>query len=229
MAIKLLALDYDGIIPEEESPLFLFDKLGKRAESDLLANEFYAGLANAKNEKERDAVPGGVWKKSFALYRQFPMKKMKRIMGDLKFVAGAKELFNYCAQEGIKTAIVSATVRPILEWNLSAHKLRPDYLLCSECTIKHGRFERLSSVMSPMEKRRSLEKLLKKEKSTPQECLVVGDAFSEIPMFEFVGKENSVAFNYRQDLEKYCGHLLFKQDDPKRDLRKIIDVIEKSN
>ncbi|MFH0972361.1 MAG: haloacid dehalogenase-like hydrolase [Candidatus Micrarchaeota archaeon] len=226
MAIKLIAFDYDGVIPVEEAPLYLFTKLGKKAQSDELAKEFYSGLAGAKNEWERDAVPSNVWKKSFALYQQFPVRKLKKTVEGLEFIKGAKEIFNYCGRKGIRTAILSATIRPILAWSLSKHNIEPDELIASECTIKNGRLERLTMVNSPLAKRNALKKMLRKYKIRPSECLAVGDSFSEIPMFELVGKDNSVAFNYQQDLQKHCSHLLFKQGDPGRDLRAIIEIIE---
>ncbi|MFH1257856.1 MAG: haloacid dehalogenase-like hydrolase [Candidatus Micrarchaeota archaeon] len=226
MSIKLIAFDFDGVIPVEESPLFLFEQLGKKQESDALAREFYSGLAGAKNAKERDLVPGKVWEKSFALYQQFPIRKLRETSRKLQYISGSKEIFNYCRENGIITAILSATIKPILAWSLSSRNISPDALIASECTIKEGRLHKLTKVVSPETKRRELESLLRSNKFKPAECLVVGDSFSEVPMFEFVGKENSVAFNYQQDLGPHCGHLLFKQGDPERDLRKIIDVIE---
>ncbi|MFH1751032.1 MAG: hypothetical protein ABH863_05110, partial [Candidatus Micrarchaeota archaeon] len=78
-------------------------------------------------------------------------------------------------------------------------------------------------------KRAALEQSLRENKISPSESLVVGDSISEVPMFKLVGKKNSIAFHYRQDISEYCDHLVFKQNDSDRDLRKIIDVIEKRN
>ncbi len=229
MAIRLVAFDYDGVIPVEEAPLYLFTKLGKKAESDALAGEFYSGLAAAKTEAERDAVPGRVWEKSFALYRQFPLRKLKDVIKGLKFIKGTKETFNYLKGKGIRTAILTATIKPIIKWSLNEHGLVPDELVASQCTAMNGRLEKLVSVVSPMGKRRRLAAILRENGFKPTECLVLGDAFSEIPMFNLVGKENSVAFNYQQDLQQHCAHLLFKQGDPDRDLRKIIGIIEEKD
>lgn len=226
MAIKLIAFDFDGVIPAEESPQYLLEKLGLKKENDALSAEFYAGLAGAKSDAERDLVPARVWMKSFALYQRFPVSKMKKIVESLPLIPGSKETFNYCREKGIKTAILSATVLPILEWNIRSHKISPDFIFGSECTVKNGRFERLISVLSPLRKRAELGKLLKKLGISASECLVVGDSISEVPMFRLVGKKNSIAFHYRQDISQFCDHLLFKQNDADRDLRKIIGVIE---
>src|SRR3989338_5277 len=229
MGIKLIAFDFDGVIPVEESPQYLLEKLGLKKENDLLAAEFYAGLAAAKDDAERDLVPARVWVKSFALYRRFPLRKMKKITEGLPLIPGSKEMFNYCRENGIKTAILSATVLPILEWNLSKQKLAPDYIFGSECTAKNGRFDRLVSVLSPLGKRGEMEKLIRILKIAPADCLAVGDSISEVPMFKLVGRKNSVAFHYRQDISEYCDHLLYKQNDAERDLRKIIGVVEGKN
>ncbi|MEK6954134.1 MAG: HAD-IB family phosphatase [Candidatus Micrarchaeota archaeon] len=227
MTIKLIAFDFDGVIPLEESPQYLLEKLGLKKENDALSAEFYAGLAAAKTDAERDLVPARVWAKSFALYQRFPVRRMKKVIESLPLILGSKETFNYCKEKGIKTAILSATIIPLLKWNLSKHDIAPDFIFGSECTIKNGRFERLLFVLSPQSKRLALENLLRQSKILPSECLVVGDSFSEVPMFRLVGKKNSIAFHYRQDISEYCDHLLFKQNDADRNLSKIIDVVEK--
>ncbi|MBI5224451.1 haloacid dehalogenase-like hydrolase [Candidatus Micrarchaeota archaeon] len=227
MAIKFIAFDFDGVIPLEEAPLFLCEKLGKKRESDALSNEYYSGLSSAKKEWEKEAVPRIVWEKTMDIYRPHSVRKLKAIINGLGIAKGAKEAFSYFNENGIRIGIFSATIGPLIRWFASRHKLLIDDYFTSECEISNGRLGRLGKVLSPREKERMLNAWLLKNKAKKTQCLVVGDSFSEVPMFELVGKQNSVAFNYRQDLTNYCNHLLFKQNDPNRDLRKIIEIVEK--
>ncbi len=227
MAIKFIAFDFDGVIPLEEAPLYLCEKLGKKKESEALSHEYYTGLSSAKKNWEKEAVPKIVWEKTLEIYRPYSVRKLKAIINGLGITKGAKDAFSHCNENGIKIGIFSATILPIIKWFTSNHKLSIDDYFTSSCEISNGRLGRLGNVLSPNEKQKKLGEWLLKNKARKSECVVVGDSLSEVPMFNFVGKQNSIAFNYRQDLSAHCQHLLFRQNDPDRDLRKVIEIVEK--
>jgi len=224
--IKLIAFDFDGVLTPFDSPSYVLRKLGEKKEADSLPLEYYSGMAAAKIPEEREEVVRRIQNEGFDKLKLHPLSEIEKFSTEIAAMNGAKETFIALRKRGIRIAVLSATVRFIVEKALETNGMRADFIFCSEHTIENGHFGNLTYVLTPLEKRKKLAKLLSELKISPKECIAVGDSLSEEYMFELVGKENSVAFNYKPELGICAGNLLFPQGSGKCDMMEIMKTVD---
>ena len=224
--IKLVAFDFDGVLTPFDSPSYVLRKLGEKKEADALPLEYYSGMAAARTPEEREEVVRRIQNEGFDKMRLHPVSEIEKFCREIPAMNGAKETFDALKKKRIKIAVLSATVRLIVEKALETNNMRADFVFCSEHTVENGHFGKLNYVLSPLKKRKKLAKLLSELKIPPKECLAVGDSLSEEYMFQLVGKENSIAFNYKPELGICAETLLFPQGSGKCDMREMLKVVD---
>ncbi|MFQ6074544.1 MAG: HAD family hydrolase [Candidatus Bathyarchaeia archaeon] len=224
MRIKLVAFDFDYVLIPGSALNFVSREMGREREGEEANRVFYESMSKAKTLREMgEAVEAGLRRKT-EVVRGLSLSELKETCGKIELTRGARETLSELAEGGYKNVILSASLRPIVEAIVEAKELRVEKVVGSECEIS-GVIGECYFVLTPLRKAEALRRVLDEYAIGPEECVAVGDSLSERGIFELVGRERSIGFNVRPDVEPFVGHTIFRHGDKDRDLRKILDVI----
>lgn len=225
MTILAAAFDNDLVITEKDVLHFISGRIGKKEEGDKWEHLYHQLLFDAKTEEEREKAAEKGLEGKLSPVKGLTLEKLEELAKKVPLTAKAKEALGRLHEKGVKIIIVSAGFLPIVKALAEANNLPIDHFICSECATTGGKIGEMTYALTPKEKGRRLEELLKKLGIPPSSCFAIGDSISEKYMFELVGKQNSIAFNYKKGLERYASHLLYLEGSVERELSSVAKLI----
>jgi phosphoserine phosphatase len=209
---RLIVFDVEGVLLPKRRFL-LFDaarKLSFRGFLKILVLGFLyeTGLLSLESALRR----------IFAVYRGFLMDDFVRLFKEVPLMPGAKHVFRLLNKLGYKTALISSGLPTLLVEGLAV-RLNADYAFGLELKTANGRLtgEIEGDVLKPNGKAYVLRKILRKERLSSRDCVVVADDRNNLPMFPL----SAVMIGYNPDFV-----LTVKSDYVVRnDLSNIIPII----
>jgi len=209
--LKLGVFDVDGTLTSVESCWrFIHERLGTwRDVGERNAELFFRGVISYDEWARRDVL----------LWKGKRLSEIRRIVHEVPYVDGIKEVFQFLRRRGIKIVLLSAGLSLMAE--RIAQDVGVDGYVANELEVVDGQLTGKVRIRVSVEnKDKILRKILGKFGLEPKECFAVGDDQTMIPVFQNVGL--GIAFNpQNKEVCKYA-----KITIKKKDLREIIPHVK---
>lgn len=205
MNIRAALIDFDGTLVTEDILDVVCEIVGKRAESEALNKAFLdKTITGTQSLVERVNLLKGV-----------PIHAIEEKLYESNYTRpGARELIDYCNQNGIVTALQSRNMIPILDYYKSI--LGIGYVLGTEVTITDGVVQCVSG--TPSLKFESCRDFLGQHSILPTEAIALGDSMGDRKVFGLV--RASIAVDPKDEIGKHATATVYS------DLRNAISMME---
>lgn len=194
--LKIVIFDMDGVLVQSSSSWrYIHQHFG--VNNDISLSAYLKQEINDQEFVKRDVA---LW-----LDKRNPLhiSVIKEILSKVKIMTGAKEVIKTLKNKGIKTAIISGGIDILA--NRIAKELKIDYILANGLEVDENDFLTGGGLIrvSILNKGKVLKNLLEKLGISFENCIVVGDSFIDVSMFEMC---QGIAFNSRDESvkEKAC-------------------------
>jgi len=176
----LIVFDVEGVlIPKRRYLLF---EASRRLSFLSFAKIFWTGLLYETGLIRLESALQKIYKR----LRGLPLEDVLKLYENIPLIPGVKHVFKELKKKGFKTALVSSGLPQILVEHL-ADELHADYAFGLNLETSGGCLTGQISgdVIQPNGKALVLDKFMKKEGLTPQECALVADDRNNLPMFKY--------------------------------------------
>ncbi len=211
--LKLVVFDVDGtLIKVGSSWQFLHEELGTWDRGKKYAQQFFKGLITYEDWARLDA----------SLWRDMPIERIQRIVDNIPYTDGAKEVITTLRGIGFKVALLSAGLSIVTD--RINRDVGVDYSIANELIVKNDLLTgevKVNVLFS--NKDEVLCYILQKFDATLDECAAIGDDETLIPLFGRVGL--GIAFNPRKKIVGKHAHVVIKS----RDLRDMLPYLLTKN
>ncbi|HEV8289420.1 MAG TPA: HAD-IB family phosphatase [Candidatus Norongarragalinales archaeon] len=221
---RLVVFDFDGVLSTEDSLFIVAKELGQGPAVAEIVEEYYGGLARAKTKKEREDIANNTVTRVHALLKGFGRWELSQACEKIKPNKGIKEILDILSAEKVRTLVVSGTFEFFVRSALKHWSVEVDDVIATQ-TAGEKTLGPITFVVGGGNKQELVERFLKHNKISKKEAWAVGDSVADKGLFKAVGKERSIAFNYRPGIERFAGVKLFKQGDPRADLSRIAEFV----
>lgn len=212
MPIKLVIFDVDGTILQSFGWQFIHQNLGTWDAAKEYSDQFFSNRITYEEWARLDT----------ALWKGQTIAKIKEIIEQMPYTAGAREILAILKRRGIGTYLLSAGLSQVAE-RIKKETLIDGYTantLLAKDGFLTGEVEVNVSFHS---KDRNLPHILQRFNATQKECAAVGDDPSLIPLFKKVAL--AIAFNPTSIEVEENADVTIKN----KDLRKILPYLLKNN
>ncbi len=210
MKYKLVIFDMDGVIFDVENFWIKVHEVFNTLEEGKILTKKYL---HTNYDKLVEEVVEKLWKGKNA-------KPYFELINSIKYIEGAKELFEYLKTKNYKTAIISGGSIHLAE--RAKKDLKVDYIFANELKIKDnvvtGEF--LWPIGAGKEKKVEIIKsLCSKLNIKEKEVIYIGDTETDLEAFKIVGL--AIAFNPKSKILEEKADITIKE----KNLKKIIEII----
>jgi len=199
--LRLVVFDVDGtLIRVESSWRHLHEQLGTWDRGRKYAERFFKGFITYEDWARLDA----------SLWRGLPLEKVQRIVNDIPYTDGAREVITTLRRRELLVVLLSAGLSIVTD--RIREDIGVDGSLANELAVENGFLTGEVRVdVSFSNKGEVLHRFLEKFGVTPDECAAVGDDETMIPLFEKVGL--GIAFNPRKKVVEKHADVVVKGND----------------
>lgn len=207
--LRLVVFDVDGTLIKVGSIWrFLHEELDTEARSKESMELFYQGKITYSEWAKFDV----------SLWRNQSLKKIRRLVDEIPYVDGAKEVIEILKENNVKVVLLSAGLSLLGE--RIEKELNVDYSLSNELIVKDGLLTGDIKVNVCLDNKvKALNQILQRLNIKAEECCAVGDDESLIPLFQEVGL--GIAFNPCSEEVEKNADIIVKGED----LRDILPYI----
>jgi len=202
MTYKAIFFDMDGVIFKDLNFWMELHKVFGTLEQGKVLTKKYLESDYAQLVEE---VVVKLWKGKDA-------EPYYHLVNSIEYLPGVKEVFDYVHNQGLITAIISASSMDV------ARRVQKDYgidhLYANELIIRGGKItgEFVWPIAEGKDKKAKIIRDLCDDLDiTPQECIYIGDSDKDIHAFEEVGL--AIAFNSDCDELKQAAHHVVESSD----------------
>lgn len=208
--LRMVVFDVDGtLLKVRSSWQHLHEALGTWDKGKEHAEHFSQGSINYEEWAGLDAF----------LWRGQPLEKVKRIIGDMPYTKGAKEVITTLRKGGFRVVLLSAGFSLITE--RIEREIGVDYALANDIVVENGVLTGDIKVNVPLDgKLGALQRIAGLFGVKLEECAAVGDDESLVPVLEHVGL--GIAFNPCDERLERLARVIVKNGDLRHVLPHII-------
>lgn len=202
-------MDFDGTLVNRDMLSEVIDLVGKKEESEQIDHDFQSGKVKGLE---------GLIARINLLKGVSVSQVHDKVKEDLALIEGAKDLVDFCNQQGIEIILASGSITPILE--VYREEIGINYIVGSEPQITNEVIQGISEDDYPKEghfKVVGIKKILEKHGISHDECVAIGDGRGDLPMFELAAK--AIAINPKGGIEEHA-------DEVVADLHQAREIIE---
>jgi len=199
--LRLVVFDVDGtLIRVESSWRHLHQQLGTWDRGRKYAERFFKGFITYEDWARLDA----------SLWRGLPLERVQRIVNDIPYTDGAREVITTLRRRGLVVVLLSAGLSIVTD--RIREDIGADDSLANELVVENGLLTGEVKVdVSFSNKGEVLHRFLERFGVTPDECAAIGDDETMIPLFEKVGL--GIAFNPRKKVVEKHADVVVKGND----------------
>jgi len=199
--LRLVVFDVDGtLIRVESSWRHLHKQLGTWDRGKKYAERFFKGFITYEDWARLDA----------SLWRGLPLERVQRIVNDIPYTDGARDVITTLRRRGVMVVLLSAGLSIVTD--RIRGEIGVDDSLANELVVENGFLTGEVRVdVSFSNKGEVLHRFLEKFGVTPDECAAIGDDETMIPLFEKVGL--GIAFNPRKKVVEKRADVVVKGND----------------
>jgi len=199
--IRLTVFDVDGTLIKVDSIWrFLHEKLSTSTKSKQHLEYFYQGKITYDEWAQLDA----------SLWKNQQLSKIKKMVNEIPYFNGAKDVIKTLQSHDIKIALLSAGLSIVGE--RIERDFKVDYSMSNELVATNDLLTGKVRVNVSLDnKTKALNHILHKSKIKSEECCAVGDDESLIPLFKEVAL--GIAFNpCNEEVEKNADIIVKSED-----------------
>lgn len=206
---RLVVFDVDGTLTKIASSWqFLHEKLDTWNKGKHYAEQFFQGSITYEDWARLDS----------SLWKGLPLKKVQKIINDIPYTDGTREVITTLRGDGLKVVLISAGLSLVTK--RIGREIGVDDSSANELKVKNGLLTGEVKVnVSVHNKDKVLLRMLKKFNLKVDECAAVGDDETLIPLFERVGL--SIAFNPLSWMVEEQADVVVKSED----LREVLPLL----
>ena len=145
-----------------------------------------------------------------AIWKGMEAAELERILVQIPFHSGIRELVTYLRSRGMKLGIISTGLSLLSDW--VANQYGFDYAVANELGVVKGRLNGKIKINVHFDQKKTwVRKIMRRFKVCKEEVLAVGDSSGDLGMFEMAGF--SVAFNSASDPLKKIATICLHSSD----------------
>ncbi len=207
-SIRLVVFDLDGTLtPVESLWRYMHDAFGTWDRGKIAALKYRRGEISYKQWAETDA---GYWAGT-------PLSQVTKLLEQIPYTKGAREVFDELKRRKVKTAIVSAGLSLLA--NKVAGDLGADVTLSNELETNDGRLTGGITVkVAVNNKKEIIEQIAAQLKMPLNEVALVGDQAFDLPHTECL----RIAFKPKDEVARREADFIVEDDDLNRILQYLI-------
>ena len=207
-SIRLVVFDLDGTLtPVESLWRYMHDAFGTWDRGKIAALKYTRGEISYKQWAETDA---GYWAGA-------PLSQVTKMLEQIPYTKGAREVFDELKRRKVKTAIVSAGLSLLA--NRVAADLGADVTLSNELETNDGRLTGGITVkVAVNNKKEIIEQIAAQLKMPLNEVALVGDQAFDLPHTECL----RIAFKPKDAVARREADFIVEDDDLNRILQYLI-------